>query len=100
MERKERCQEWPGAAFLPALTPASHGHCSFLCNLFVVCQGKSPLKKKTNVLSFSSFHNGVFMAGIGRTVVGAAWDPCAPSCLFTEGQGTLTQGCRGWGDSS
>lgn len=45
--------EVPGVAWccLPALTPASHGHCSFLCNLFVACQGKSPLKKKTKQTS-------------------------------------------------
>lgn len=47
--------------------------------MFVVCQGKSPLKK--NRLSLL-FHNGIFEAGVSKiVVVGSAQDPVPPHVL-------------------
>lgn len=73
---------------LPSLTPASQGHSSFFFNLLLVfCWSNSTLKKKGNVLSLSSVHNGVLMAGISEmVVVGAAWLSCAPY-IFSQRAG-------------
>lgn len=95
MERKERCQEWPSTAPLPALRLASQQ--PWLLPLHPVCclPGELGLKGKKKVLSFSLAHNGIFMAGLGRPlVVECSSGPVFPHVSFQSAKVPPLKGAK------
>lgn len=78
MERKEGCQAWSGAASPPLAHPSLSVTAASLFNrLFVVSQGRSPLKDKPDspLLCLSAQ-----WCPRGMVVAGAARGPVCPSC--------------------